>query len=358
MNEQFRIVAADGGKRLDVFLAEQLSIPRSKVKRMVDEGCVTADGRIPKASALIKPTMVIEGRIPPEEPLEAAPEAIPLDILYEDEHLLAINKEAGMVVHPACGHHSGTLVNAVLAHLEGKREMRNTEHGTEGAEAGSQETNSEIRDSRFEIRNASSELLNPESAAEDRAVPDSRFAIRDSQLSSLRPGIVHRLDKGTTGVIVIAKDAQTQEHLAALFKGRFIEKTYRAIVEGYVRGSGGTIEGNIGRHPIERKKMAVLSGRGREAVTAFAVLQHLKGFTIVEAYPKTGRTHQIRVHLSHIGHPVVGDLSYGKKARTMAERPLLHAYRITFPRPGTGEALTIEAPVPRDMQEFAESHAL
>jgi 23S rRNA pseudouridine1911/1915/1917 synthase len=137
-----------------------------------------------------------------------------------------------------------------------------------------------------------------------------------------------------------------------------MNKTYRAVVEGTVRQNEGVIEGNIGRHPIERKKMAVLTGRGREALTRFAVVERLKGFTVVEAYPRTGRTHQIRVHFSHMGHPVVGDTTYGKKARTLTPRPLLHAFRITFPHPGTGESLTIEAPIPRDIKEFIESHAL
>lgn len=322
MNERFRIVAANESKRLDVFLSEHLAIPRSKAKRMVDEGYVTADGRKPKVSSLVRPSMVIEGEIPPEEPLNLTPEEIPLQILYEDECLLAINKEAGMVVHPACGHRSGTLVNAVLSHLgDGRWEMG------DGAV--------EIQNSKFITYNS-----RPDDAA-----------------AALRPGIVHRLDKGTTGVILIAKNARTQEHLAALFKRRSMQKTYRAVVEGFIRESRGTIEGNIGRHPVDRKKMAVLTGRGREAVTDFAVVERLNGFTVVEAYPKTGRTHQIRVHFGHIGHPVVGDAAYGKKARTMVARPLLHAYRISFPHPGTGEPLTIEAPIPTDMKEFAETHA-
>jgi 23S rRNA pseudouridine1911/1915/1917 synthase len=168
----------------------------------------------------------------------------------------------------------------------------------------------------------------------------------------MRPGIVHRLDKGTTGVILVAKDAKTQDMLSSLFKERKVQKTYRAIVEGVVKKENGIIEGNIGRHQTDRKKMALLKSGGREAVTGFKVIQRLNGFTYIEAYPKTGRTHQIRVHLSHTGHPVVGDEIYGKKAKKIADRPLLHAYKIEFRHPVKDKALLIEAPVPEDMEEF------
>ena len=172
----------------------------------------------------------------------------------------------------------------------------------------------------------------------------------------MRPGIVHRLDKGTTGVILIAKDSKTQEMLSYLFKERNVKKTYRAIVEENVKKQRWTVEGNIGRHPVERKKMAVLKTGGRTAETTFNVLRMLSGFTYIEAYPKTGRTHQIRVHLAYEGYPIVGDTTYGKKAKALTSRPLLHAYRIEFIHPVKGMPVKIEAPVPSDMEEFIKEH--
>jgi len=172
----------------------------------------------------------------------------------------------------------------------------------------------------------------------------------------MRAGIVHRLDKGTTGVILVARDERTQERLSALFKDRKVRKTYRAVVEGVPGLDSWTVEGNIGRHPVERKKMAVLHSGGRQAKTDFKVLERLKGFSCVEAYPATGRTHQIRVHLSHAGYPVAGDETYGRKAKRSALRPLLHAYRIEFIHPVTSKPVTIEAPVPADMVDFLEKH--
>ena len=172
----------------------------------------------------------------------------------------------------------------------------------------------------------------------------------------MRPGIVHRLDKGTTGVILVAKDSKTQEMLSHLFKERSVRKTYRAIVEGNPKKEQWTVEGNIGRHPVERKKMAVLKTGGRTAETSFKVLKILRGFTYLEAYPKTGRTHQIRVHLAHAGYPIVGDETYGKKAKALAPRPLLHAYRIEFIHPVKNIPVKIEAPVPVDMEEFIKEH--
>ena len=303
-NNRFSIIADEEGTRLDVFLSDKLSLTRTKVKNMIEGGHVRLGGKIPKPSAKLKKGSVLEGEIPPEEPLSLAPEAIPLDILYEDEYILAVNKPEGMVVHPSFGHKEGTLVNAVLAYL-----------------------------------------------GEEKLKGDA-----EAEVPNQRPGIVHRLDKGTTGVILIAKDTKTQELLSALFKDREVRKTYRAVVEGAINKDGGTIEGRIGRHPVERKKMAVVKEKGREAVTGFKVIKRMKEFTYVEAYPKTGRTHQIRVHLAHIGHPIVGDETYGRKARRMAGRPLLHAYTINFSHPAKGGAVSITAPVPEDMEDFVASH--
>jgi 23S rRNA pseudouridine1911/1915/1917 synthase len=305
MPNSFHIICDRENIRLDVFLSEKLSITRTKVKDMVEGGNVQVNGKIPKASLKIKKAMEIAGEVPEEEPLNLLPEDIPLEILYEDEYFLAVNKPADMVVHPSFGHASGTLVNAVLAYLENK----------------------------FQISNF-------------------KFQIG----CGIRPGIVHRLDKGTTGVILVAKDSKTQEMLSSLFKERSVRKTYRAIVEGNTKQEQWTVEGNIGRHPVERKKMAVLKTGGRTAETSFKVLKALRGFTYLEAYPKTGRTHQIRVHLAHGGYPIVGDEAYGKKAKSLTPRPLLHAYRIEFIHPIENMSVKIEATVPVDMEEFIKEH--
>jgi 23S rRNA pseudouridine1911/1915/1917 synthase len=305
MQNSFHIICDRQDIRLDVFLSEKLSITRTKVKDMVEGGHVRVNGKKPKASLKIKKAMEIEGEVPEDEPLRLTPEDIPLEVLYEDEYFLAINKPADMVVHPSFGHSSGTLVNAVLSYLENKSQISNLKSQIEGG---------------------------------------------------VRPGIVHRLDKGTTGVILVAKDSKTQEMLSHLFKERNVKKTYRAIVEGSTKKEQWTMEGNIGRHPVERKKMAVLKTGGRTAETSFKVLTVLREFTYLEAYPKTGRTHQIRVHVAYAGYPIAGDEAYGKKAKTLVPRPLLHAYRIEFIHPVKDIPVKIEAPVPADMEEFIKAH--
>ncbi len=316
MPDSFTITCDRSSARLDVFLSEKLSLTRTKVKEMIDGGHVRVDGRTPKPAMRLKTGMEIAGEVPEEAPLDLAPEEIPLDILYEDEYFLAINKPADMVVHPSFGHSSGTLVNAVLGYLGGTR--------------------------------------GPETAG--KYVEENRRDEKEAFMGGLRPGIVHRLDKGTTGVILVARDLRTQERLSDLFKDRKVRKTYRAVVEGKPELDSWTVEGNIGRHPVERKKMAVLRSGGRQARTGFKVLERLDGFSYVEAYPATGRTHQIRVHLNHAGYPIVGDEIYGRKAKRSAGRPLLHAYRIEFVHPATATPVIIEAPVPGDMKDFIEKH--
>lgn len=311
MENRFLIQCDEDKKRLDVFLSEKLSITRSKVKELFDEGAVRIDGKTPKPSFKVRKGVVIEGEIPEEKPFSLAPQDISLGILYEDEFFLAVNKPKNMVVHPSFGHSEGTLVNAILGYLQ------KAGHGP--------------------------------------------WAMGDRNPSELaqkvaRPGIVHRLDKGTTGVILVAKDTKTQEALSSLFKERAVRKTYRAIVEGIMKKNDGLIEESIGRHPVQRKKMAVVREGGRESETAYKVIRKLDGFTYVEAYPKTGRTHQIRVHLSHIGHPVVGDETYGKSAKHAADRPLLHAFSISFFHPVNGLPIGISAPIPEDMARFLEEH--
>ncbi|MBA4416470.1 MAG: RluA family pseudouridine synthase [Syntrophus sp. (in: bacteria)] len=344
MENRFRIISQEEDKRLDLFLSEKLSLTRTKVKSMIEGGHVRLDGKPLKPSSKLKKGMKLEGEIPAEEPLTLTPESIPLDILFEDEYILAVNKPDNMVVHPSFGHRQGTLVNAILAYLAEKSSMFNVQGSTLKTQntACPAEGLAPVVASNIEHR-----TLNVEHRGGDVHIASPVWP---------RPGIVHRLDKGTTGVILIAKDTKTQEMLSASFKDRTVRKTYRAIVEGVMEKDKGVIEGSIGRHPVERKKMAVVKERGRDALTGYKVIKRLNGFTYVEAYPKTGRTHQIRVHLAHIGHPVVGDDAYGKKAKKAAGRPLLHAYAITFPHPVKGGEVTINAPIPLDIKEFVSDH--
>ena len=297
MEHRFRLTCDRDNVRIDVYLSEKLSLPRSKVKSMIEEGHVRISERAPKPSFKVRKDLEIEGEIIPEEPVRLLAEDIPVTILYEDRNLLVIDKPKGMVVHPSLGHRGGTLVNAILSHI-----------------------------------------IDPERKDDER------------------PGIVHRLDKGTTGVIIVAKDRSTQEALSRQFHDRIVEKVYRAIVEGVMKADEGVVEGQMGRHPRERQKMALVAARGRHSLSRFKVIQRLKGFTYVEVYPKTGRTHQIRVHLAHLGHPIVGDDLYGKRAKGSSDRPLLHALRITFTHPKLGEKVVVEAPVPEDMEAFVRDH--
>jgi len=296
--ETFSLICDKEDIRLDVFLSEKLSITRTMAKGMIESGYVHIPGKIPKPSMKTKYSMRIDGQIPEEEPISLVPQALPLDIIYEDEYFLAINKPKGMVVHPSLGHKESTLLNAVLGYLR----------------------------------------VNPLSLANETA--------------NIRPYLIHRLDKGTTGVILVAKDIMIRELFSGLFKRREVKKTYRAIVEGILLEKEGVIEGNIGRHPVDRKRMAVLKEGGRDAITYFKVLERVGEYTYIEAYPKTGRTHQIRVHLAHRGHPIVGDEMYGKKAKHETERTMLHALKIEFVHPVKHIPIEIEAEVPEDMVGF------
>jgi 23S rRNA-/tRNA-specific pseudouridylate synthase len=383
MRNSFHFICDREDIRLDVFLSEKLSITRTKVKEMVENGHVYVNGKIPKPSLKIKKSMKIEGEVPEEEPLSLVPEDIPLEVLYEDEYFLAINKPADMVVHPSFGHSSGTLVNAVLAYL-GKQGsgIRDQGSGFRDEGSGFRDQGSGMRDQGSGMRvQETMEIANQGQARQMEHKGVGGFVVADPRLlrhdtggqaptppprhrrtspdpgfANIRPGIVHRLDKGTTGVILVAKDSKTQEMLSHLFKERNVRKTYRAIVEGNPKREQWAVEGNIGRHPIERKKMAVLKTGGRTAETSFKALKMLRGFAYLEAYPKTGRTHQIRVHLAYSGYSIVGDETYGKKAKALAPRPLLHAYRIEFIHPIKKVSVKIEAPVPSDMEEFIKEN--
>ena len=299
-------------QRLDQFLADSLpELSRSQIKKLIEDGLILCDGERVKAGNKLRGGETVQVEIPSPEPIEALPEDIPLDILYEDSSLIVINKPAGMVVHPAPGHSSGTLVNALLYHC---RDLS----GIGG---------------------------------------------------SLRPGIVHRLDKDTSGVMVVSKDDTAHQGLAEQFKEHSISRKYVAFVFGQVQNNTGTVDKPIGRHPQERKKMSGASRSGRRAVTHWQVLQRFDKdrLTCVELTLETGRTHQIRVHLSEMNLPVVGDPVYGglKKSNAIGDarlrslvqglkRQALHARHLGFRHPVTGAWLEFESPLPQDMAEILE----
>ena len=290
--------------RLDKFLAEQVpELSRSAAQRLIAGGRVTVDGEPAKPSHKVRQGEQVVALLPAEESAELLPEAIPLDIVYEDRALLVVNKPAGMVVHPAPGHPGGTLVNAVLAYC-------------------------------------------PELAASDEE----------------RPGIVHRLDRDTSGLILVAKSEKARRALQRQFKERQVHKAYLALLDGHLQPAWGRIEAPVGRDPHHRQRMTVLAG-GREAATEYHVLEqfaHQVGpaagdYTLVEAQPVTGRTHQIRVHFASIGHPVVGDEVYGRRKTSLpVPRQFLHARRLGFKHPSSGQRLELAAPLPEELEAVME----
>ena len=289
----------EGKTRLDKVLADQVpDLSRSAAKRLIEAGRVTVNGEPAKASYKASPGDLIVAFLPSDAPPGLVPEAIPLQIVYEDRSLLVVDKPAGMVVHPAPGHPGGTLVNALLAYC-------------------------------------------PELAAS----------------GDERPGIVHRLDRDTSGLILVAKTDKARRALQRQFKDRQVNKAYLALLDGHLQPAWGRIEAPIGRDPQQRQRMTVLAG-GREAVTEYHVLEqfaHQVGpaagnYTLVEAQPLTGRTHQIRVHFASIHHPVVGDEIYGRRKLSLpVPRQFLHARRLDFRHPLAGARLSLEAPLPEDL---------
>jgi len=290
----FQLIADKSGIRLDRYVSEKYpELSRTRAQKLIEEGYITVNSRIVKPSYKVQPGDKVEIRIPPPVPTTITPEYIPLKIIYEDSDLIVIDKPAGLTVHPAPGHYTHTLVHAVLAHA-----------------------------------------------------PD--IATGDSQ----RPGIVHRLDKNTSGLIVVARNPVSHMNLADQFKKREVTKVYLVLVQGHVAPEEGIIEANIGRNPHNRKTMAVVS-RGREARTAYKVIRYVDGYTLLEVRPRTGRTHQIRVHLAAIGHPVVGDETYGGKTEIL-DRQFLHAYRLGFRLPSSGKYVEFESPLPGDLSQALE----
>ena len=296
---EFTAAPADAGQRLDRWLAGQAGAPsRSALQGLMEAGFVRRNG----APANKKDKLAAGDRItltlPDPQPIEAQPQNIPLDIVYEDDHLLVVNKPKGMVVHPAPGNPDGTLVNALLYHCRGQLS------GVGGA---------------------------------------------------IRPGIVHRIDKDTSGLLVVAKDDLTHQGLSEQMAVHAIHRVYHAVVYGNIRQDAGTIEAPIGRDPRDRKRMAVTPGQGKRACTHWQVLERFGRFTLLACRLETGRTHQIRVHMAHIGHPLAGDPVYGPRSVIRdLQGQCLHAKELGFRHPVTGQELRFDSPLPAYFTTFLE----
>ena len=297
--QRLTVSPEDAGVRIDKYLAEQLpDITRSYLQKLLKDGSVQMNGKPVKASTKTAVGAVIALTSPePEEP-EILPENIPLDILYEDSDVILINKPKNMVVHPAAGHYTGTLVNALMYHCRGDLS------GINGV---------------------------------------------------LRPGIVHRIDKDTTGVLIVCKNDRAHNALAEQLKEHSITRKYRAIVCGNLKEDEGTVDAPLGRHPQDRKKMAIVRSGGKRAVTHYRVLERFGNDTYIECQLETGRTHQIRVHMASLGHPLLGDEIYGRaKSPFKLEGQTLHAMVLGFIHPTTGEYMEFEAPLPEYFEKLLE----
>jgi 23S rRNA pseudouridine1911/1915/1917 synthase len=291
----------DTGKRLDQMLHERLpQYSRSRIQQWIQAGRVLVEGVRKRPSHSLRAGEAIDVEPAEAPPLRAVPEDIPLSVLYEDADVVAIDKPAGMVVHAGAGVHSGTVVNALL----------------------------------------------------------HRFGALSGVAGALRPGIVHRLDRYTSGVLLVAKNDDAHRRLAEQFAGRQVEKVYLALVHGKVKQESGRMERPIARDPVRRTRMTARLDKGRAAWSEYRVLRRFDRFTLLEVRIGTGRTHQIRVHLSSIGHPVAGDTLYGAPAKVEGRpalgRYFLHARRIRFHQPSTGEEIVVESPLPADLEEWME----
>jgi 23S rRNA pseudouridine1911/1915/1917 synthase len=291
----------DTGKRLDQLIHERLpEFSRSRIQQWIRDGHVEVDGHVKRPSMVVRSGESIQVIPADPPPLRATPEAIPLEILYEDDDVVAIDKPAGMVVHAGAGVHSGTLVNALL----------------------------------------------------------HRFGGLSGIGGELRPGIVHRLDRYTSGVLLVARNDAAHRKLAAQFSSRQVEKIYLALVHGKMKGDHGRIDRPIARDPVHRTRMTARLDSGRSAWSEWRVLRRFNAFSFLEVRIGTGRTHQIRVHLSSLGHPVAGDTLYGAPANVEGRPPLgryfLHAHHIRFQQPTTGAEVVVESPLPRELTEWME----
>lgn len=293
------VESEDAGKRVDVFLTNELEeVSRSFIQKLISDEKIKVNQKTIKSNYKLRLDDIIDVEIPDPEPVEILAEPIPLDILYEDKDIIVVNKPQGMVVHPAPGHYTGTLVNALLYHC--KEDLS----GINGL---------------------------------------------------LRPGIVHRIDKDTSGVLMVAKNDYAHNHLALQLKEHSITRKYNAIVYHNIVNDEGTINAPIGRHPTERKKMAVTQKNSRHAITHYTVLERFGQFTLIEAQLETGRTHQIRVHMKHIGHPLLGDPVYGPKSQPYnINGQMLHARVLGFIHPSKKEYMEFEAPIPKYFMDVIE----
>ena len=301
MNElYFTVDENSANQRIDKYIAENADgLTRSAVQKLISEKCVTVNGKSADKNLKLKIGDEITVNLPEPEICEALPENIPLDIVYEDDDLLIVNKPRGMVVHPASGNYTGTLVNALMYHCGDRLS------GINGV---------------------------------------------------IRPGIVHRIDKDTSGLLIVAKNDFAHNLLAQQIKEHSFTRKYQAVVCGNIKDDSGTVNAPIGRHPTDRKKMAVTLKNSRNAVTHYKVLGRYSGYTHLELTLETGRTHQIRVHMAYIGHPVAGDPVYsGKKYLTKLNGQCLHAYYISFTHPRTNEIMTFSAPLPQYFTDFLTS---
>ena len=285
------LIADTAGERLDAFLARAVEgLTRSSAQKLLEDGCVTRNGKPGKKNDKLNPGDEISLEIPEAKPVDIAPRDIPLDIVYEDDDLLVLNKPKGLVVHPAAGHQDDTLVNGLLY-----------------------------------------------------ALGDSLSGIN----GELRPGIVHRIDKDTSGLLAVAKNDLAHTVLASQLKDHSMARTYEAIVCGSFREDSGTVDAPIGRHPSDRKKMCVTARNSKNAVTHWEVVARYRGYTHIRCKLETGRTHQIRVHMAHIGHPILGDTVYGhKKPELGQDSQCLHAGALCFTHPRTGLPVMVFAPLP------------
>lgn len=287
--------AEDAGTRADVFLAAKLGVSRSNMQKLLEDGRVKRGEKIIKANYKVRAGEMFVVDIPEPEPIEAVPENIPLDIIYEDDDVVVLNKARGMVVHPAPGNYTGTLVNALLYHCSNLSGIN----------------------------------------------------------SAIRPGIVHRLDKDTSGIMIVAKNDAAHISLSQQIQSKTAVRTYLAVVRGNIKTDSGTIETQIARDKTDRKKMAVVKEGGRDAITDYEVLERFGKYTFVRCKLRTGRTHQIRVHMEYLGYPLVGDPKYSPmKTPFGIKGQALHSHTLEFTHPRTGERMKFEAPLPEDMHKI------